>query len=603
MSGRGPVSNTVLWKTLWRAICLVWQSGPVWTIAVIALMVPQSILPLALLYVMKLIIDSVNFGVVHGDMTYDKIAMLLVLAVSIEVISILSQSIGAMASNFQSALVSDHVQEVIHAKSVAVDMEYYDSPKYYDRLHMVQQEAPFRPVYMTNSLAQLLQNIIILISTSLLILRSPGGITCFLILLITSLPGAVINKLNSEKMYRWQLARTEPERRAWYNHWILTDRAYAKELRLFDLGSFFKANYTAVRQQLRASQMDFLVKRSTIVIAARFLEVIAIYVSFMIITIKGLSGEITLGDITMYYGVLRQVQESLDNLESGLVDLNENRLFMTALYEFLDMESHLKAPAKPTEVPKPLRHGIKFENVSFSYPGTDRLAIQNINMHLKPSEVVLLVGKNGSGKSTIIKLLCRLYDPQSGRITIDGIDIRDTNLSDLRHEISYILQDYNQYNLTLAENIWLGDIRASPEARKIEESAERSGAGTFLKRLEYGYETRLGKWFDKGTDLSTGEWQKVALARMFYRDAQIFIMDEPTSSLDPNAESEVLLKIKELSEKKIVIIISHRLAVAKIASCIYLLDNGRIKEEGTHQELVDHNDEYAQIFKTLGSLR
>jgi ATP-binding cassette subfamily B protein len=248
-------------------------------------------------------------------------------------------------------------------------------------------------------------------------------------------------------------------------------------------------------------------------------------------------------------------------------------------------------------VPCPILQGISFENVSFGFPGTSSLVLQNINFQIGPGQMVALVGENGSGKSTLIKLLCRLYDPGEGRISLDGIDLREFNTIDLRREISIIFQDYARYNLTVSENIRLGNAQMPPDEEKIQAAAECSGANEFISILERGYETVLGKWFEDGTELSVGEWQKVALARAFVRDSQIIALDEPTSSLDPRAEDEVIGKFRRLAEGKMAIIISHRLSAVTTADCIDFLKDGSIVESGTHQKLMDLGGEYARLFE------
>jgi len=546
---------------------------------------------------MKLIVDSVvsGYNSVNKETITGQILMLVGLAILVELISILIQSAGSITSEFQSTLVSDYIQDIIHTKSVAIDLEYYESPKYYDTLYRAQQEASYRPVHIVTSLTQLIQNAISMASTVALLFTASWAIV--VALLIASIPGVLVQTIYSGKLYRWQILRTEKDRKSWYLHWLLTDKSFAKEIRLFDLGSIFRDRYMALRKQLRKEKLDISVNKSKANLAAQTIEVMAIFGALAFLAMEGMKGNITIGDITMYFGALSQGKAVIGSLLMSLTGLYEDRLFITNLYDFLDLEPNIKEPLKPAKFPKPIEKGITFEGVSFSYPGSSSVTLNDVNINIKPGQVIALVGGNGSGKTTLIKLLCRLYDSQKGSIAIDGVDLRDMKVSDLRREISVVFQDYAQYNFTLAENIWLGSAEGHIDMDKVVKAAKNAGADKILKRLESGYETTLGKWFDNGTDLSIGEWQKVALARAFIRDSQIIIMDEPTSSLDPKAEAEVFAKLRELAKGKTAIVIGHRLSTVRRADCIYLLNDGHIAEKGTHKELMALRGEYAQLFE------
>jgi ATP-binding cassette subfamily B protein len=319
--------------------------------------------------------------------------------------------------------------------------------------------------------------------------------------------------------------------------------------------------------------------------------------AFAFIAYRTLQGVITLGDMVMYFGAFQRGLGYLRQMLGGVANLYENNLFLTNLFEFLDLEPKVKEPLHPASVPQPMKRGLSFEQVSFRYPNSNRNVLKDINMVIESGEVVALVGENGSGKTTLVKLLCRLYDPIQGSITLDGIDLRRFETMALRREISVIFQDYVKYHLTARENIWFGNIDLPPEDQQVAAAARHAGADDLITSLPKGYDTILGKWFEDGEELSVGEWQKVALARAFLRDAQIIVLDEPTSSLDAKSEYKVFEKFRQLLNGRSAILISHRFSTVRMAARIFVLDDGKIIESGTHEQLIELEGKYAHLFE------
>jgi ATP-binding cassette subfamily B protein len=352
-----------------------------------------------------------------------------------------------------------------------------------------------------------------------------------------------------------------------------------------------------VRWKLRKGRLAITSRRSLADFAAQTLTTAAIYGSYAYIAYEAIWGKITLGDMVMYYSAFLRVQGSLQGLLSNLAGLYEDSMFLSNLYEFLDLKRTVIEPVHASPVPQPMQRGIVLDHVSFQYPGGARKALEDISLTIRPGEVVALVGENGSGKTTLMKLLCRLYDPTGGTITIDEIDLRQFETKALRHEIAIIFQDYAHYHLTARENIWLGNTALQPDHESVVVAARRSGADEVIRALPHGYDTILGKWFADGEELSIGEWQKVALARAFVRDAQIIVLDEPTSSMDAKAEYEVFKSFRQLVSGRTAILISHRFSTVRMADHIYVLKHGSVIEGGSHDDLVRAGGTYARLFE------
>jgi ATP-binding cassette subfamily B protein len=416
------------------------------------------------------------------------------------------------------------------------------------------------------------------------------------VLVAAALPGIAVRVVYAGKMYRWQRERTQTQRKASYLNWILTGSQHAKEVRLFGLGDLLAGRFDGLRRVLRGEQLALSRKRSLGELVAQVGATLAVFGSLAFIAYRAVHGVITLGDMVMYFQAFQRGLGYLRDLLGAMAGLYEDNLFLQNLFEFLDLDPRVRDPEHPVPVPCPLRKGLVVDRVCFRYPSTDRDVLHDLSFRVDPGEVVALVGENGSGKTTLVKLLCRLYDPDQGAVLMDGVDVRQFRVHELREQFSVVFQDYAAYHMSARENIRFGNIGLEEKDGRIEEAARQAGIHERIERLSKGYDTVLGRWFEDGEELSVGEWQKVALARAFLRDAQVIVLDEPTSSMDAKSEYEVFEGFRRLLDGRSAVLVSHRFSTVRMADRIYVFEGGRIIEQGSHEKLIAQGGTYAGMY-------
>jgi ATP-binding cassette subfamily B protein len=582
-----------------RSVQLVWSGSARWTEVGLGLGVAQAALPLAGLYLLKLIINAIvaGTGKGFGPGGLRSLIILIACALLAQLLAALCKAFSQVVQEEQAAKVTAYMQDLLHRKSIEVDLEYYETPAFKNTFHRAQLEAPYRPTKIVQGLAQLTQSGLSLLAVAGLVLFSIHWLFGF-ILVAAAVPGLWVRFRQTKRMFDWQVERTPIEREAEYYNWMLTGSAHAKENRLFGVGLVLMERAAELRRGLNHRRLKFALERSTSEFVTQAVAVFVLFGAFAMLAQRAVSGLISVGELVMVFSAFQRGLGFFQEFFSALANLYENNLFVRNVYAFLDMEAALPEPVNPHPVPRPIRHGIRFENVQFRYRDSTRPCLEDVSMHIEPGEVVALVGENGAGKSTLIKLLCRMYDPSSGRITIDGTDIRQFKKEDLRRAISVVFQDFVHYQLPVQDNIWFGNITLPPSDEAIIRSARAAGADVFIRKLNRGYDSVLGTYFEGGEELSVGQWQKIALARAFLRPSELIVLDEPTSALDPKSEFEVFEKFRQLAADRSTLLISHRLSTVKMADRIYVLRDGRVVEHGTHQELVELGTDYASLYNT-----
>src|SRR5271165_1467245 len=580
-----------------RALTLVRKAAKGWFAAWIVLLLLQGLLPVAVVYLSRSVVNGLVLltrARTPLENVWPALWPAVLLAATLLVAEVLRSATNYVRT-VQSELVRDDIRSLIQEKSVAMDLEFYDSPEFYDHLHRAKDEAAYRPVELLESLGALAQSSITLVAMGAVLL--PFGVWLPTALLAGTLPAFWVVLRYSLLQHAWRRSVTTDERRAWYYEWLLTAAEPAAEIRLFNLGRYFQRASLALRTRLRRERLNLAQRQALAEMGAGAAALVVTGGSMLWMLRSAVQGRATLGDMVLFYQAFQQGLQLTKSLLGNVGQLYSNILFLGNLFEFLDLEPLVTESPNARPVPASLQEGIQFHDVTFHYPGTQRVALEKMSVFLGANRITAIVGPNGAGKSTLIKLIARFYDPQSGRIEMDGGDLRHYALQDLRDRITILFQQPVHFSASARENIAFGDLGSEHDDSAILAAARDSGAESIVRRLPAGFDTMLGRWFqDDGAELSVGEWQRLALARAFLRRSGILVLDEPTSAMDPWAESEWLERFRSLAVGRTVLIITHRFTTAMFADVIHVMDAGRIVESGSHEELLRMGGRYAEAW-------
>ncbi len=496
-----------------------------------------------------------------------------------------------------------HVKVEIMQKAKELDLASFDLPEFYEKLENANREASVRPISVMSATFDAISHIISLVSYIVILATAPDMWWTAPIMILISLPTAIVNFSYKHKTFLYMRRRSKDRRQMNYYSDLMVNKDLVKEVRMFDLADQFTEQYQSVFARYYVGLRSLIVRESVWQIALTMMSSVINCVFFAMIAIKVFSGTIQIGDYSLYTGALTSIATTVSGLINVSATVYEGTLFIDNLISFMkEKPTVVPSVSEPARIREGMPHTIEFVNVSFAYPGSDRMVLKNINLKFRPGETVVLVGLNGAGKTTFIKLLTRLYDPTEGTILLDGRDIREYDLGDLYRMFGIIFQDFGKYAFSVSDNIRFGDIHREQDPDAIRRAAEESNASDFISRLPDGYDTPLMRYFEPdGTELSIGQWQKLAIARAFYSRSDILILDEPTASLDPMAEQEIFSQFDHLRKEKTTIFVSHRLSSATVASKIVVLEYGELIEEGTHRELMEKKGRYYELFSTQAS--
>jgi len=586
-------------------LAMVWATSPSLTAATIALRLIRALLPVATLYIGKLIIDDVVMLVQLPDKPatlpqwldsghLNRLGLLLAAEFAVAVLADVLGRVVSLLDGLLAERVSTSSSVRLMEHAATLDLEDFEDAEFQDQLERARRQTSGRMTLMSQLFSQAQDLVTVASLAAGLIFFAPWLIVLLLVALVPAFLGEA--HFNA-KSYSLDFGRTPERRELDYVRQTAASVETAKEVKIFGLNGFLIDRYRRLATSFYDANRRLALRRAGWGGLFTTIGTVGYYFAYAYIAWRTLTGEFSVGDLTFLAGSFRRLRTLLESLLSGFSSVAGQALFLDDLFSFFEVQPEIHSPPNPLPFPRPVRDGFVFEDVGFIYPGAERWAVRHLSFTLKAGEVVALVGENGAGKTTLVKLLTRLYDPDEGRILLDGRDLRDYGLDELRGSMGVIFQDFVRYNLPAGDNIAVGRIEARGDRERIARAAHRSQADEVIGRLPHGYDQMIGKRFKNGVELSGGEWQKIAIARAYMREAEVLILDEPTAALDARAEFEVFQRFKELSKGKTAVLISHRFSSVRMADRILVLADGKVEAHGTHEELVAQQGRYAELFE------
>lgn len=574
---------------------LVWEVSPGLFLGNAALRLIRAAIPAATLYVGKLIIDQVVALTKHASTDHDASYLWWLLGAEFA-LAILSTSLGRAVSLMDSLLgdlFANKTSVRLMEHAATLDLEQFEDAAFYDKLERARRQTTGRTVLLSGVFGQVQELISVGFLAAGLAVYNPW---LLLLILVAVTPSFIGDNYFNQRSYSLSRSWTPERRELDYLRYVGASDETAKEVKIFGLSGFLIDRFRSLSWEYYLKNRTLAISRAGWGTLLTMLGTAGYYGAYVWIVTRAVSGQISLGDLTFLAGSFRQVRSSLEGILLQFSSLTQEAVYLQDLFDYFAIKPLIHSPTTSRLFPNPIREGFVFENVGFKYTNSERWALRNLSFTLQVGEKLALVGENGAGKTTLVKLLARLYDPAEGRILLDGYDLREYDLAELRRNIGVIFQDYTRFKMSAGVNIAVGDIDERTNQPRIETSAQRSLADTVIAKLAGGYDQQLGRSFNKGVELSGGEWQKVALARAYMRDAQLIILDEPTAALDARAEYEVFQRFAKLTEGKSSVIISHRFSTVRMADRILVLENGTLLEIGSHYELLEKDGRYAELF-------